>query len=409
MLKILINAYACSPNMGSEPGMAWNWCINLAKHCELHIITEGEFKDKIEQVLPTIPQSKNMYFYYNEISPEIRRMCWNQGDWRFYYHYKKWQKKTLKIATNITKNHKIHIIHQLNMIGFREPGYLWKIKDIPFVWGPINAKESFPTNYLQGANFKNKLFIRIKNFLNYIQLKTSVRVRRAINHSKYVFAASSDSAKSLEKFFNIKPITINESGCEVDKNNIFVEKSYKNEKFKLLWVGRFIFSKQLNIAIKTLSLLDKNNYELHIIGGNPQEEKEYKILAKKLNVENNIVWHGKIPHEKVQEIMCQSDIFFFTSIFEGTPHVVLESLANNLPILCFDTCGQADCVNEKVGVKIKLTNPTQSSVDFAEKISELYNNSDLLNYYIRNCKERQNELSWDSKVDSMIKIYNKIV
>ena len=48
MLKILINAYACSPNMGSEPGMAWNWCSNLAKYCELFIITEEEFRDKIE-------------------------------------------------------------------------------------------------------------------------------------------------------------------------------------------------------------------------------------------------------------------------------------------------------------------------------------------------------------------------
>ena len=38
-MKILINAYACSPNMGSEPGMAWNWCVHLAKHCELYIIT----------------------------------------------------------------------------------------------------------------------------------------------------------------------------------------------------------------------------------------------------------------------------------------------------------------------------------------------------------------------------------
>ena len=28
---------------GSEPGMAWNWVNNLAKFCELYIITEGEF------------------------------------------------------------------------------------------------------------------------------------------------------------------------------------------------------------------------------------------------------------------------------------------------------------------------------------------------------------------------------
>lgn len=36
MLKVLINAYACSPGIGSEPGMAWNWVKNLAKLVVYH-------------------------------------------------------------------------------------------------------------------------------------------------------------------------------------------------------------------------------------------------------------------------------------------------------------------------------------------------------------------------------------
>ena len=36
-MKILINAYAGSPGMGSEPGMAWNWVSNLANQYELYI------------------------------------------------------------------------------------------------------------------------------------------------------------------------------------------------------------------------------------------------------------------------------------------------------------------------------------------------------------------------------------
>ena len=48
------------------------------------------------------------------------------------------------------------------MIGFREPGYLWKLNK-PFVWGPTNAKEAFPIAYLQGAGWKKSLFIRLKN------------------------------------------------------------------------------------------------------------------------------------------------------------------------------------------------------------------------------------------------------
>ena len=31
------------PSWGSEPGMAWNWISNLAKHCELYIIFNWNF------------------------------------------------------------------------------------------------------------------------------------------------------------------------------------------------------------------------------------------------------------------------------------------------------------------------------------------------------------------------------
>ena len=65
------------------------------------------------------------------------------------------------------------------MIGFREPGYLWKIEEKLFVWGPVDAKEKFPTAYLQGADLKAKFFINLKTFLTGIQLKYDKRVHQA--------------------------------------------------------------------------------------------------------------------------------------------------------------------------------------------------------------------------------------
>ena len=182
MLTILINAYACSPGMGSEPGMAWNWCVNLAKHCELHIITEGEFRDKIKAVLPTLPQGSNMHFYYNPVSEKIRKMCWNQGDWRFYYYYRKWQKKTLEIATEIIKNKHIDIVHQLNMVGFREPGYLGELNK-PLIWGPIAGIGSIPFSFLKGSGLKYTSFFLLKNLLTFIQLRFSPRIRKMIKRT----------------------------------------------------------------------------------------------------------------------------------------------------------------------------------------------------------------------------------
>lgn len=401
MLSILVNAYACSPNMGSEPGMAWNWCVNLAKHCELHIITEGEFRDKIEAVLPALPQGKNMHFYYNPVSEEIRKMCWNQGDWRFYKYYKEWQWKTYLIAKDICQKTHIDILHQLNMIGFREPGYLWKIPDIPFVWGPVDAKESFPLAYLEGASLKTKLFIQLKNAITKWQLQHAKRVRLAVKRASCVISASSNSQQAFKKYYQIDSPLLNETGCYIQKHPI-IDKSQK-EYFDVLWVGKLDFRKQLSLALRSIAATKNPHIKLHIVGGG--NNFIYQTLAKELGIESQCKWYGAISHEEVQTIMQKSDVFFFTSVAEGTPHVVLEAISNNLPIVCFNTCGQGDSVNEKVGRKIELSNPNLSANEFAIILNHLESNRDLLKELATNCGKRQEELSWETKVKHMIGLY----
>lgn len=406
MLSILINAYACSPNMGSEPGMAWNWCINLAKYCELHIITEGEFKERIETELPTLPQGKNMHFYYNPVSDKIRKMCWNQGDWRFYIHYKKWQQKALVIAKQIIKENNIDIVHQLNMIGFREPGYLWNL-DKPFIWGPTNAKEAFPTAYLAGATWQKALFIKIKNLINKIQLRCATRVHKASQKAAFIIAASTDSANAIKKYLKCNPILINESGCDITTNNI-IHNFEESRPLEVLWVGRFIFTKQLTIALEALAACKNPNIKLHIVGGSIEEEGPFKKKSEKLLIQEQCIWHEKIPHEKVQTLMQRCDLFFFTSIAEGTPHVILEAFNNLLPVLCFNTCGHGDCVNDKVGIKIDLSTPKQSVKEFASILNALEKDRKILKDFSTNCLQRQEELSWDYKAKQMVNIYNKV-
>ena len=406
MLKILINAYACSPNMGSEPGMAWNWVSNLAKYCELYIITEGEFRSNIEEVVPTLEQGKHMHFFYNPLPDKVHKMCWNQGDWRFYWYYSKWQKKTLKLAEQIIAEHHIDVVHQLNMIGFREPGYLWKLNK-PFVWGPTNAKEAFPIAYLQGAGWKKSLFIRLKNQITKMQLKHSSKVRNAVNKASCIFGASSDSVRSIQKYFGHQAILMNESGCELTDMNI--QHDFENKEYlDLLWVGRFIFTKQLELAIKSVVIANNEKLRLHIVGGSKEEEEQYKKVADTFGANHLCVWHGKVSHDEVQTLMQKSDVFFFTSIAEGTPHVILEAIANGLPIVCFNTCGHGDVVNGLVGRKIELTNPSQSSVEFAKILNELESHRELLKEMSDNCKQRQSELTWEEKAKTMVGCYEKI-
>ena len=421
MLKVLINAYACSPGMGSEPGMAWNWVVNLAKFCELHIITEGEFREKIEAVAPTLEQGVNMHFYYNPVSDEIRKMCWNQGDWRFYKYYRQWQWKTYLMAKDICEKERIDVLHQLNMIGFREPGYLWKLSKengVPFVWGPVDAKDKFPVAYLDGANIKTKLFMRLKNFLTGIQLRYSGRVRAAAHQASVIFSASSNSQRSFKKYMGIDSPLLNETGCYIEESvsmgkadgeiedRPIKDKSSK-ETFDVLWVGKMDFRKQLALALKSIAESAQPKMRLHVVGGGNAEP--YHKLASELGIENQCVWHGAVSHGEVQKLMQESDVFFFTSVAEGTPHVVLESIGNHLPVVCFDTCGQGDSVNDSVGRKIALSHPSQSAHDFARILNELEGNRALLKHLSENCKQRQMDLSWEVKARKIVEEYERII
>lgn len=406
-MNILINAYACAPNWGSEQGMAWHWITELAKMHNLYIITEGEWKKEIEEAVALLDVKDNIHFYYNPVSDKIRSMCWNQGDWRFYWYYRKWQKKTLTIARQICSEHRIDIIHQLNMIGFREPGYLWNIYDTHYIWGPVGGMEIVPLSYLSGMPLSKKTKYIVKNMLNHLQIRYSTRVCKAIHRADIVIAATQGTYNSFVKLHHIKPVYMNEAGCTILEQH--TAHNFNKDQLDILWVGRFLDTKKLDIAIRTIAKVKDLPVFLHIVGnGSDTENAMYQQMADKMGISNNIKWYGKLANKKVQEMMNQMDLFLFTSVLEGTPHVVLEAITNCLPILCIDTCGQGQLVNESIGWKVPLTNPQQNSTDFAAILRRIIINRDEIKQKSDNCKQRQRELSWENKLVTMNKIYQQL-
>ncbi len=413
MIKVLVNAYACSPSMGSEPGMAWNWCVNLAKHCELFIVTEGEFRDKIEAIVQTLSQRNNMHFYYNPVPEKVRQMCWNQGDWRFYRYYKKWQISTANIAREICQKEKIDILHQLNMIGFREPGYLWKVSretGIPFVWGPIGGLKQFPMAYADGSSIKMKAFLHLKNFLNKWQLKHDSRVDAAIKQASLLISSIPDSYRAIKKYKNRESVIIPETGTFTQDNMTSDNERFKKDSLTILWVGKFDFRKKLDIALAALANVSGINWTLKIFGtGNKTQIDSFKNLSHSLGLENRVQWLGNCPNAQIVKEMQKASLFLFTSVNEDTSTVVQEAISNGLPILCFDTCGMSHVVTNDIGIKIPLTNPNQSVKDFANKIDYLYHHRDHLTLMSENCQKRAIELSWNNKAKKMVALYEEIL
>lgn len=396
MITVLVNAYAVSPSWGSEPGMGWNWVVNLARYCSLHVITEGEWREDIEHALASLPQRDNLHFHYLPVEDKIRRMCWNQGDWRFYYYYRQWQRRALAKAREIIRDNHIDVVHQLNMIGFREPGDMWQLEGVPVVWGPVGGVANIPSAFLKGAGWKTRAFLSVKNVISDLQLRYQRRVRRMVARS-HIVAATPEVANAMKRVYDRDVEVVNETGTYAEVSAQLKEREAE-APLKLLWVGKFDYRKRLDLALRIVAECRHKDISLRICGeGSEEQTAGYKQLAKDLGVADRVEWMGRVPHERILEEMASADLFLFTSVSEATSTVVLEAVTASLPVVSFNCCGFGPIVKDIAGRAVEMTDEPTAIRDFAAIIDDFAENPEQLPEYSRRERENLYMLSWDWK------------
>ncbi len=408
-LTVLISSFACGPNWGSEVGMGWNWILNLSQYCQVHVITEKGFQQEIETEITKLNLLYSPEFYYLDIGKKGRDLFWKQGSLLFYYYYRRWQKAAYKQSMEIINSNKIQLIHQLNLIGFREPGYLWKWSDqIPFIWGPVGGFNQIPLNYIFRFDTKNKIFYLGKNVIHYFQMHLHSRVRKAINRASLILAESSSTKKIIRKVYSINSVLMNETGADFE--DFYEHNSFcSNNSLKLLWVGKIQGLKGLPIALKTIKTLKGNiPVKMTIVGDGP-DDSACRQLAEDIGVNEMVTFLGKRPNKEVKNLMKIHDLLFFTSLKEGTPHVILEALSNGLPVLCHDACGHGDIINDFIGIKIPMKSYQKSIELFSKQIEFLFNHQNMLYEFSKNSKQMAEINSWKNKAKKLIEIYNDVI
>ncbi len=147
----------------------------------------------------------------------------------------------------------------------------------------------------------------------------------------------------------------------------------KLEKKKVvLTVGRLIATKKVDVLIKLFDDISSNGWELWIVGDGPERASLEKV-AKDVSQPQNIKFWGS--RRDVVSFYAQASIFAFTSISEGFPNVLLESLTAGLPTIAFDCiAGPADLIED--GVNGFLI-PEMDIESYKFKLSELMDNQEV--------------------------------
>ena len=408
-LKILLSVYACSPVRGSEPGMGWGFVKALAAYHDLWVITEKEkFQQEIQKGIAhetSIKDHVKFYFLAKKRHRTLRKI-WPPS---YYWFYRQWHKSAFNLAVTLDHEIKFDVVHQLNMVGFREPGFLWKL-DRPFVWGPIGGLVQMPLKFLPSLGGYGFCFYLGRNIYNWFQsrylLRPKIAARRA---GKGLISATQDTANKVEKLWDCKSNVISEIGLPGKIQNTFALRNQSSDPFRIVWSGQHQAGKALNILLYALAMISaKIKWKLEILGQG-KETNNWKQLAADLGINSNCKWHGWIKRNRALEIMQASHCSVITSLKDLTSTVTVEALSNGLPVICLDHCGFADAVTDSCGIKIAVTTPKKVKKDLADAIMLLANDEELRKKMALAALERAKDFDWDIKAQKITQIYHQVI
>lgn len=219
-----------------------------------------------------------------------------------------------------------------------------------------------------------------------------------------------------EKYEVDKNIYIIPTGIEIDRffienvDNSNVEKIKKKlnidfSSFNIVFVGRLAKEKNVDLLLSAHKniIKEKKDINLIIIGDGPDMD-EYKETSKKLGIEKNVIFVGKVPWEDIPAYYRVADVFATASKSETQGLTVIEAMAASVAPICIDDESFRNTVIDGLNGRIFETQ------DEYEKIAlELYKDKKQLDQLQRQARLNAEVHSSKYYAESVLDVYKHVI
>lgn len=158
--------------------------------------------------------------------------------------------------------------------------------------------------------------------------KYPAKVKELLKDYDAIGARSKVSAHELQKILGLERCPfVCYSGIPDEYVSLYTPNYTKFQRpiRKFIYVGTLIARKNCDSLIKALAKQSNDDWHLDIVGDGAESENLIS-LTKKLNVENNVSFHGRVLREKVIELMQNAQCFVMNSQDEVFGLVYLEAM-----------------------------------------------------------------------------------
>jgi glycosyltransferase involved in cell wall biosynthesis len=170
----------------------------------------------------------------------------------------------------------------------------------------------------------------------------------------------------------------------------------ENFKYKVLWVGRINKVK----GLENLETVVKQMKEALFIFIGPDADASQEVKAIYEGCEN-VVFTGPIKHNQIINAYCAADLFVLPSIHEPFGIVLLEAMAQGVPIVATNVGGPRHIVKESFGI-------TQNPKDqwaWMLNIEKILKNKELREQMSENAKKEAEKYRWSNLVFQVLEVY----
>jgi len=369
--KILVLAFACLPNKGSEPGVGWETSQLIASWCNVVVLTRTAYRSRIEQS----HHSPTITFAYYDI-PFLGKLCQKLPKLGGYFYYHLWQWRVIRVAKKLHRHHHFDLVHHITFATLIGPSYIWRL-GLPFIFGPAGGGEKTPKPILTYPLFGLKSYLwEGLRLLRIYSIRINPLHRQLLKKARQIIVVTRDSLSIIPKSYQKKtkilpaisfkrPIDLSE--VERDPNH-------------LLFVSRFLKWKGIRLFLDIAASLHNKDSKYHFTMVGTQDEKRFITrYLHKAGLEQTVTILQPQPQVQIFNLMRHSKCLVFTSFHDSGGCVLLEAIAQNCPVICLDTGGPGEIVTQAgISKKISPYDPYPEIIrNYVTAIESLPENPDL--------------------------------
>lgn len=397
-MKILLSAYACEPNKGSEPEVGWHWGIELASmgH-EVWILTRTNNRINIESEI-SLSAIPNLHFIYFDLPAWMR--WWKQRLKGIYFYYLLWQIGAFFVALYYHRQIRFEQVRHITFVSVRQPSFMGLL-GIPFFFGPVAGGERAPYRLRKSYPLHGWLKDAFRDLLNAF-LWLDPLMHLTFSTANHITVTSLDTQKLLPAQYRSKSSIQLAIGLS---NSIAQPLEHisldKDETIKILYVGNLLYLKGIHIGLHAFAKFKKICPNSHFtLIGRGADATWLKALASKLEIDKSLTWIDHMPRRELLKEYANHDIFLFPSFHDSGGMVVLEAMAHGLPVICLDLGGPGIIVNDTCGRTVPTRNRTVLEVvnHMASFLQQLAQDQELTIKLKQSALSRAQEFSWTNKI-----------